>query len=126
MFGLFGAQAIAKQGQGLGAGHADQPWQGPGATGIGNQADLAECLDETGRTRRQHQVAGQRDVGASACGYAVDRADHRQRQVAQLADQRVVELFDGFTQVRHGTARRDIAVAQVLPGAETAAFTGQQ
>lgn len=94
--------------------------------GIGDQTDLAEGLNETRRTCRQHQVAGQRNVRASPGRHAVDRADHRQRQVAQLADQRVVELLDRLAQIRHGAARCDIAVAEVLPGAEAATFTGQQ
>ncbi|MNS24824.1 hypothetical protein D3C72_567000 [compost metagenome] len=126
MLGLFGAQALAQHGQGLGASHADQAGQGPGAAGIRDQADLAEGLDEAGRAGRQHQVAGQRDVGTGAGSHAVHRADHRQRQVAQGAHQRVVELVDRFAQVRHLGARGDVAIGQVLAGAETTAFGSQQ
>ena len=43
-----------------------------------------------------------------------------------MADQRVVEFLDGQPQVRHFAAGRHIAVAEVLPGAKAAAFTGQQ
>ncbi len=43
-----------------------------------------------------------------------------------MADQRVVELFDGLAQVRRAAARRHVAVAEVLAGTEAAAFAGQQ
>jgi hypothetical protein len=76
--------------------------------------------------RGQHDVAGQRQVGAGAGGHAVDGADHRHRQGAQRRHQRGVEFFDRFAEVDAGGARFDGAVVQVLAGAEAAAGAGQQ
>ena len=49
-----------------------------------------EGLHKARRARRQHDVAGEREIGAGAGGDAVDGADDRQRQRADLQDQRVV------------------------------------
>jgi hypothetical protein len=105
---------------------ADQTWQGPGATGIGHQADLAERLNEGGGAGSQYDVAGEGDVGTGTGGHAIDGADNRHFQTLQGTDQRVVILFNGLAQIRHLGIGVHIAIAQVLTGAETAAVTGNQ
>jgi hypothetical protein len=100
-------------------------WQQPGAARIRHQPDLDEGLDKAGRARRQHHVAGQRQVGAGAGRGAVDRGHHRQRQCLQPADQRVEPGIDQLAQVGH-VPGREIQVGQVLAGAEAAARPGQQ
>lgn len=62
-------------------------------------------------------------LAPAPAGYAVDRADHGQGQGADLADQRIVELFDGGAEVG-SLARAGIAVAQILPRAKALARTG--
>src|SRR5262249_13080993 len=88
-------------------------------------ADLAEGLDEARRARRQHDVAGQRDVGPRARGNAVDGADDRLRQAAQAPDQRIVP---GFERVPRGRAAAPAVPpqGQVLAGARAAARAGQE
>src|SRR5450830_358605 len=56
---LFGAEFFAQHGQSGGAGLADQAGQVVRAARVGDQAQLAEGFDETGRAGRQHDVAGQ-------------------------------------------------------------------
>src|SRR5574343_521187 len=75
--GLFGRQLVGEQGQAHGAGHADALRQEPGATGIRNQADLGEGLQEGSGLGRNHQVTGQRHRGASTGGNAIDRSNGR-------------------------------------------------
>jgi hypothetical protein len=125
LLGLLGRQLVAQQGQAHRARRADQARQHPGAAGIRDQAQLAEGFDEAGGLRGQHDVAGQRQVGAGAGGHAVHRADHRHRQGAQGRDQRRIEFFDRFAEVDAFAARLHGAVVQVLAGAEAAAGAGQ-
>ena len=77
----------------------------------GIEPDLAERLDEARRLRRDHDVAGEREVGAGAGGDAVDRADDRHRQRAQRQHQRLVVALDRRAEVDGRAAGRDRAVA---------------
>ncbi len=74
----------------------------------------------------QHDVAGQRDVGAGARGDAVDGADDRLRCGADQADQRVVECVQRLGEVRRSVHLARIAVAEILSGAEALAVAGQE
>eukprot|EP01022_Parablepharisma_sp_SALTPOND_P021539 TRINITY_DN427_c0_g2_i1.p1 TRINITY_DN427_c0_g2~~TRINITY_DN427_c0_g2_i1.p1 ORF type:complete len:1279 (+),score=502.02 TRINITY_DN427_c0_g2_i1:12957-16793(+) len=126
LLGLLGADLVAQQCHAHGARRAHQARQEIGAAGIGDQPQLAEHFDEIGRACRQHDVAGQRDIGAGTGSHAIDGADHREGQGAQRFHQWAIVFLDGFAQVDGGVARLDGAVAQVLAGAEAAAGTGQQ
>ena len=113
---LLGADRVGEHHQRAGARLADEARQEPGAAGIRDEADPGEGLQEPRRSRRQHDVAGEREVGAGAGRDAVDRADDRLRQFAQGADQRIVALLDRLAEIgrrrrarsrgRRGPARR--------------------
>ena len=49
------------------------------AAGVGDQTEFAEHFDERGGVRGQHDVAGQRDVGAGPGSDAVDGAEYQSR-----------------------------------------------
>src|SRR5260370_1238581 len=115
-------QRLCEQRQRARPRHAEEARQNQGAAAIGNQADAREGLDEARRLRRQHDIAGQRQIGAGAGGDAVDGADHRQRQGAQLADQRIVVV----EQVPDLSRRQVDNRVQILPGAEAAPGAGDQ
>ena len=91
----------------------------------GTRPSRANGLQEGRRARRQHDVAGQRDVAGGAGRRAVDRADHGKRQRAQLADQRIVVLFERLARHDHLARRRDPLV-EILAGRERASRAGQQ
>ena len=76
-----------------------EPRQEEGAACIGNEADAGEGLEEARRAAREHDVAGERDVGAGACRHAVHRADDRHRQGAQLLHQRRILGLDGAAEI---------------------------
>jgi len=104
---------------------ADQARQNPGTAGVWDQADAGEGLHETGRARRQHDVAGERDVAAGAGGDAIDRGNHGKRQLTQLAHQRIVMCF--LSSAEHdGFARLGEAVVEVLSGTKAAPLAGDQ
>jgi hypothetical protein len=63
---------------------ADQAGQHPGAAAVGDQADRGEGLDEFRRSGGDHDVAGERDIGAGAGGDAVDPGDDRQGEAVSL------------------------------------------
>ena len=73
----------------------------------------------------QHDVAGERDVGAGAGGDAVDRGHDREGQRAQPAHQRIVRMLER-------AAEHDLfaglgePVIEILAGAEAAAGAGDQ
>jgi len=77
------------------------------------------------RARRQHDVAGERNVGAGAGRDAVDRGNDWKRQCAQLAHKRVVMGVERVPE--HGRlAVRGHPLAQILASAEGTAGAGQQ
>ena len=105
---------------------ADQPGQEIRSARIGDEADLAERLDETRRFCRDHEIARQRDVRACAGGNAVDRAHHGHRQRPQRQHQRAIVGLDRRAQVHRRGSRRDGAIGEVLSRAEAAPRAGQQ
>lgn len=104
--------------------HADALRHEPRAARVRQQPDLDEGLQEAGVFRGQHDVAGQRQVGTRAGRHAVDRGNHRQRQGAQSAHQRVELLVDERTQVRHLPGCH-IELGEILPRAEATPGAGQ-
>ena len=74
---LLRRQLLGEQGEAHGARHADALRQEPGAAGVGDQAELAERLQEGGGFLRDDEVAGQRHRAAGAGGDAVDGGDGR-------------------------------------------------
>ena len=122
---LLRRQLVAQQCQAHRARIAEQPRQQPRAAGVRHQAELAERLNEARRARRDHQIAGQRDVRARAGGHAVDGGDDRHRQIAQREHQRLVVLLDRLAEIDALPARRDGAIAEILAGAEAAAGAGE-
>ena len=103
----------------------DQPRQDPGAARIRNEPDLGKSLHEARRPGGQHDVAGEGDIGAGAGRHAVDRGDHRQRQLAELADERIVIGLQRAAEHRRLAALRQ-PVIEILTSAETAPGAGQQ
>src|SRR5207237_9559462 len=59
-----------------------QPRQEVGATRVRNEAELAERLDETRRSRGKHDIAGERPLGPCTGRKAIHEGDHRNRQRA--------------------------------------------
>ena len=68
--------------------HADLTRQPIGAPGIGHQAYPGKGLNETGPFRRDHHIAGQRQIGPGPGSRPIDGGDHRQGAVGDGADQR--------------------------------------
>ena len=77
--GLLSAELVAEQREPERARRADEAWQSPRATRIGHQTELREGLHEARRTRGDHQITGERNIGAGTGGYAIDRCNHGQR-----------------------------------------------
>ncbi len=117
-----GRHGLRQHGQRAGAGHADEARQKPGAAAIRDEADPGEGLHKAGAPRRQHDIAGQREIGAGAGGDPVDRADDRHRQGAQLPDERVVMV----DQARDLGRRHPDDRGQILPGAKGAPGAGDE
>ena len=65
----------------------------------GTSPSLRERLNEARRSRGDHQIAGERDIGAGARGHAVDRRDDRHRQMLQRQHQRLVVLLDRVAEI---------------------------
>ncbi len=122
--GAFRLQRLAGQGEAERAGLADQAGQRPGAAAVGDQADGGEALDEFRAFRRDDDVAGERDVRARAGRDAVHPGDDRHGQAHQSPDQRIVAKLHRLAEIDR-LARRDGAVAQILPRAEAPARAGQ-
>ena len=97
--------------------------------GVRHQPDATEGLQEVGALAGDDQVAQQGEGATDAGRRAVDRRDERQRQVAHLADQRIVDGFERPAGVRLAVdvqlAAGRAAAAEVGARAEAAAFTGQ-
>ena len=102
---LLGGDPVAEQRHSHRPRGADQPRQEIGAAGVGHEPELRERLDEARRPRGDHEIAGERDVGARAGGDAVDRADDRHRQRAQRQHQRLVVALDRRAEVDRRAAR---------------------
>src|SRR5208337_5084894 len=83
-------------------------------------------LQEFGRLRREHDVAGERNIRSCAGRRAVDGADDRFRKPAKGADQRIVALLDRLAEIWTAFARRDRAIAEILSAAKALAGAGQQ
>ncbi len=124
--GLLRGQGLRGQRQPHGALRTQQFGQVPAARGVGDQADLAEGLDEFRGFRRQRQVAGQRQRGPRPGRHAIDRANHGHRQGLDLAHQRRPEAARRVAQIGRSVHLARIAVAQILPGAEAPTGAGQQ
>ena len=122
--GLFGGQFVAEQGQAQRPRVADQARQAPCPAAVGNQSELAKGLNEAGGTRRDDQIAGQRDIGARSCRNAIDRRDHGHGQGMQCEHQRIVVLVHGSPEIEADRAPR-CAIREILAGAESAAGTGE-
>ena len=88
--------------------------------GVRHQADPSEGQDEARVLGGVDEVAGQRQRHARAGGHAVDRGDHRLRQLADGGHQRVVLIGQDATEVSLAAAppRRSApaAEASTLPG----------
>ena len=105
---------------------ADEPRQNKGAASIWNEADPGERLQELSRFRREHDVAGKRDIGARSRRRTVNGADDRLRQVADAANDRIEAVFERLAEVRAGVAGSKGAVGEVRPGAEASPRAGDQ
>ncbi len=92
----------------------------------GTRPSFANASMKLAERRGDHQIAGERDVGARACGNAVDGADDRHRQRAQRKHQRLVVAFDRCAEIDRRAARRHRAVGEVLPRAEASAGAGDE
>src|SRR6266404_2287758 len=122
--GLLGAELVAEEREPERARRADQARQSPRAPRIRHEAQLRECLHEARRACGDHQITGERNVGAGPGGHAVDRCNHRQRQGTQREHQGLVVLLDRCGQVRRRTPRRDRPIVEVLTGAEAPPRSG--
>src|SRR5450631_399986 len=116
---LLGRQLVAKQCQTERPRVAHQPGQDPRTAGIRHQAELRKRLHETRRTRRNDQIASQRNIGPGPRRDAVDRGDDRDGKGRERQYQRLVVPVDGLTEIDPLIAGRDRPIAQILPGAET-------
>ena len=72
---LLGADRLGQHHERPGARIANEAGQDERAAGVGNEADAHEGLEELSRLRREHDVAGERDIGARPRRRTVDRAD---------------------------------------------------
>ena len=86
----------------------------------------AKASRKLAERRREHDVAGERDVGAGAGRDAVDGADDRHRQGAQLLHERSVIGLDGAAEIGRLRPLAHHAVGEILPGAEAAPGARQQ
>ena len=96
-----GVERLGEQRQRLGARLAEDAAasdQLPPASGT--RPILAKAWMNLAELRRQHDVAGEGDVGARAGGDAVDRADHRLLDGADQPQRRVVEGLERRAEVR--------------------------
>ena len=82
----------------------------------------AKACTKLAERAAMHDVAGERQIGAGAGRDAVDRGDHRQRQLPDFFDHRVIVVEQIGDIVRVGVDDR----GQVLAGAEAAPGAGQQ
>lgn len=94
------------------------------AAAIRHQPDAREGLQELRRTRRDHDVAAQRDRRPRARRHAVHRADRRHLQIGQRPRQRVPGLLDRRAEIPPLPLDRHHA-AQIRPGAEPPPGAGQ-
>ena len=124
--GLFRANRIGEHHQRPGARFADQARQDKGAARVGNEADARERLQELSRLRRQHDVAGEREIGPGPRRWAVDRAHDRLRKTAKRAHQRIEALVERLAEIGSSAARTERAVGEVRPGAEPSAGAGDE
>ena len=106
-------------------GVADEAWQTPRPARIRNEAEPRKCLHEARRARRDHEIAGQRQVRAGARRHAIDRRDHRQGKAAQRQNQRLVILVDRLAEIDGLAAGCDGAIAEILPRAEASSGAGE-
>jgi hypothetical protein len=101
--------------------------QQPAAPRVGNQADLAEGLDEAGPRRGNGDVTGHGQRGTGAGRHAIDGRDRGHAQRLQPAHGGVERLIDhragigALDQIRPG---RKVELRQVGPGAEATAGAG--
>src|SRR5262249_9528951 len=89
------------------------------------EANTGKGLQEAGAARSQHDVAGERHVGAGPRGDAVDGADNGLFQGSDELYERVVGLLQAAARVGHASLRTRTGLRQILAGAEGAAGTGQ-
>src|ERR1043166_6516458 len=116
---------LARQGERRRLRGADQARKEPGAPGVRHQADLDERLEERGLLRRDHDVAGQREVGAGAGGPAVDAAHHRLGHPAEREHERVVRRADVRREILQRLAVLRRRLGQFLPAGECPPGAGQ-
>ena len=109
-----------------GARVADEARQDKSAARVRNEADAGERLQELSRLRREHDVAGKRDIGAGSRRRAVDRAYDGLRQIADPANDRIEAVFERCAEVRPGVAGRKGAVGEVRPGAKAPSGAGNK
>ena len=124
--GLFSPDRLGQHHERAGARIADEPGQVKSAACVGNEADARERLQELGRLRRQHDIAGECEIGPRSRRRSVDRADDRLRQRANRADDRIEALFERLAEIWAGRARRNYAVGEVSAGAEAPACAGDE
>ena len=118
----FSRHLVAQHRQAHGTRVADESRQQPRTARVGHQPDLHECLNKTGRARRNHEVATQCQVGSRACRDAVDSRNDRHRHRTQPLDQWNVVRGDQPSEVLPRCGHR---IAQVLPCAKTPTGTRQ-
>src|SRR5262249_50349005 len=92
---LLGGELVAEHRKPDRTGGADESRQEIGPARVGNEPEVAERLDEARGSRRDDEVAREREVGARARGNAVQRADDGNRQGPYPSHERTVILLDG-------------------------------
>src|SRR4051812_11390460 len=96
---------------------ADESRKDERAAAVRDEADFREGLDERRVLRRQHEIAGEREVGAGARGDAVHGADDRLLERADAVDHRCVLPLDDLAEIRGHAILRQHG-GEILSGAE--------
>ena len=122
---LLGADFVTQHGHAHRAGVAGQPRQEPAAAGVRHQPQTAERLNEAGIVGGDDDIA--RGASAAPAPAATPLTAHTTgfgRAVRRRI--RVVETFDRQTEIRRLLIGADVAIVEILPGAETAPGAGDQ
>ena len=121
---LLGRQLLAEERESEGPCRADESRQEPRAARVRNETQLGEGLHEARRARRHDEVTGERNVRTRTGSHAIDRGDHRQRQLAQRQHQRLVVFLDRFAEIGGTAAGSHRTIIEILPRTEAASSAG--
>ena len=114
-----GRERLAAEDQARGAMTAEGSHQGPRRTGIRDEPNPDEGLDEAGIVGGMDQVAGERQRDTGAGGHAVHGGDDRLGQIPDGGDERVVLIGQDAAEVPLAAP-----AAQVGTAAEAAPLAG--